>query len=78
MNPTCSEAFPVTDVEDFASYLGLDGSDADMFYESYYMLNVNEEWTWEWDDEDYLPFLEEVKEWVNNTMPTFRIVWSTS
>ena len=54
MTNPCPEAFPVTDVEDFANHLGLDGSDADMFYESYYMLNVNEEWTWEWDeDEDY-------------------------
>lgn len=38
------DVFPVTDVEDFASYLGLDGTDADMFYESYYQLNVDDEW----------------------------------
>ena len=38
------EDFPVTDVEDFASFLGLNGTDADMFYESYYKLNINDEW----------------------------------
>lgn len=38
------DVFPVTDVEDFASYLGLDGMDADMFYESYYQLNVDDEY----------------------------------
>ncbi len=46
MKPTCSEAFPVSDIEDFASHLGLDGTDADMFYESYYNLNIDD-WTWE-------------------------------
>jgi len=40
--------FPVSDVEDFASYLGLDGTDADMFYESVYGLNTDD---WDWDDE---------------------------
>ena len=39
-----STVFPITDVEDFASYLGLDGTDADMFYESYYNINVDDEW----------------------------------
>ena len=53
MKPTCSEAFPVTDIEDFASHLGLDGTDADMFYEVYFGLNCNDEWTWE-EDEDEL------------------------
>jgi hypothetical protein len=48
MTHPCPEAFPVTDVEDFASYLGLDGMDADMFYESWYH---TENWTWE--DEEY-------------------------
>ena len=46
MTHPCSEAFPVTDVEDFAKHLGLDGTDADMFYESYYNLNIDD-WTWE-------------------------------
>ena len=32
------------DMEDFArSFLGLDGTDSDMFYESYYKLNLNDE-----------------------------------
>ena len=53
MTQPCPEAFPVSDVEDFANFMGLDGTDADMFYESYYMLNVNEEWTWEDEDQDY-------------------------
>jgi len=43
------DVFPVTDVEDFASYLGLDGMDADMFYESIYGLEG--EWEYEWDDD---------------------------
>ena len=51
MKPTCSEAFPVSDIEDFASHLGLDGTDADMFYEVYFGLNCNDEWTCD-EDED--------------------------
>ena len=43
------DVFPISDVEDFASYLGLDGTDADMFYESYYRLNIDDEW----DDDEY-------------------------
>ena len=43
------DVFPVTDLEDFASYLGLDGMDADIFYESYYNLNIDDEW----DDDEY-------------------------
>jgi len=43
------DVFPVSDMEDFASYLGLDGIDADIFYESYYRLNVDDEW----DDDEY-------------------------
>ena len=41
--------FPVSDVEDFASYLGLDGTDADMFYELMYSLTPDD---WTWDDEE--------------------------
>ena len=41
--------FNNSDVEDFASYLGLDGTDADMFYESYYNLNIDDEYL----DDDY-------------------------
>ena len=42
--------FPVSDIEEFAKYLGLNGSDADLFYECHY--NLNEEYddyesTWE-------------------------------
>ena len=44
------DVFPISDVEDFASYLGLDGTDADMFYESYYNLNIED---WDWDDDEY-------------------------
>jgi len=50
MKPTCSEAFPVTDVEDFAFYLGLDGTDADMFYEMIYGLEG--EWEYEYEDDN--------------------------
>lgn len=38
-----SPKFPVVDVENFASYLGLEGTDADMFYESYYQINTDDE-----------------------------------
>jgi len=31
--------FPVSDIEEFAKYLGLDGMDADLFYECQYNLN---------------------------------------
>jgi hypothetical protein len=34
--------FPVSDIEEFAKYLGLDGTDADLFYECVY--NLNEEY----------------------------------
>ena len=39
-----------SDMEDFAQeYLGLQGTDADMYYESYYRLNTDDEY----DDEEY-------------------------
>ena len=44
--------FPVTDVEDFANHLGLDGTDADMFYEMMYNID-GEEWEEEMDIENY-------------------------
>ena len=31
--------FPVSDIEEFAKYLGLNGMDADLFYECQYNLN---------------------------------------
>ncbi len=31
--------FPVSDLENFAKHLGLDGIDSDMFYECYYDMN---------------------------------------
>jgi hypothetical protein len=38
------------DMEDFAQdFLGLQGTDADMYYESYYQMNPNDEY----EDEDY-------------------------
>ena len=38
------------DLDDFASeFLGLKGTDSDMFYESYYNLNLDDEW----DEEEY-------------------------
>ena len=54
MTQPCPEAFPVTDVEDFAKHFGLDGADADMFYEMMYDIEG-----WEWEDDmdrvDYTP-----------------------
>ena len=32
------------DMENFASFLGLEGIDSDMFYESYFNLNVDDEY----------------------------------
>ena len=38
------------DMEDFAKdFLGLDGTDSDMYYEAYYQLNNDDEY----DDEEY-------------------------
>ena len=44
-----SSLLSTQDMEDFAQdYLGLTGVDADMYYESYYKLNTDDEY-----DEDY-------------------------
>ena len=42
--------FQNSDLEEFASHLGLDGSDADLFYESYYNLNIED---WDWDEDEH-------------------------
>ena len=49
MTHPCPEAFPVTDVEALANHFGLDGTDADMFYEMMYDIDG---WTWDWELED--------------------------
>jgi hypothetical protein len=38
------DSFRSSDMDDFAKFLGMDGLDADMFYESYYQLNVDDEY----------------------------------
>lgn len=43
---THHDMFSTNDLEKFAEYMGLDGADADLFYESYYQLDA--------DDEDFL------------------------
>ena len=51
--------FPVEDLEKFAEYMGLNGIDSDLFYESYYKMNtekLEEEYELHWDlynDMDY-------------------------
>ena len=45
MNPS---EFPVSDIEKFAEYLGLDGIDSDLFYESYYELDEYDGYDSEW------------------------------
>ena len=45
MNPS---EFPVSDIEKFAEYLGLDGIDSDLFYESYYELDEYDSYDAEW------------------------------
>lgn len=47
MNPT---EFPMSDIEKFAEYLGLDGIDSDLFYESYYELDEYDYYDVEWND----------------------------
>ena len=42
--------FQNSDVEEFASHLGLDGSDADLLYEMMYGYNTE---GWEWDEDEY-------------------------
>ena len=47
------------DMEDFAQdYLGLSGIDADMYYESYYHLNQDDQY----DDDDYQRNQDEVSQ----------------
>jgi hypothetical protein len=47
------------DMEDFAQdYLGLSGIDADMYYESYYQLNQDDQY----DDDDYQRNQDEVSQ----------------
>jgi len=49
---THHDMFNASDVESFASHLGLSGSDADLFYESYYQMHdTDEDWSWIMDDE---------------------------
>jgi len=55
---THHDMFNASDVESFASHLGLRGSDADLFYECYYSLDDKvEDWSWIMDDElrDLIP-----------------------
>ena len=48
-----SSLMSAQDMEDFAQdYLGLSGVDADMYYESYYQLNTNDEYDDEFLRED--------------------------
>ena len=42
MTTSPSDLFTNEQLEDFASYLGLSGADADMFYESYYNMDVED------------------------------------
>ena len=35
--------FPVEDLEKFAEYMGLNGIDSDLFYESYYKMNKEDD-----------------------------------
>lgn len=41
--------FLTDDINDFAEFLGLDGIDGDLFYETYYHLNINDYY----DEDDY-------------------------
>lgn len=43
--------FHTEDISDFAEFLGLNGIDGDLFYESYYQIDVDDEIGWEWEDE---------------------------
>ncbi len=54
-----SHFLSANDMENFASeYLGLSGIDTDMYYESYYQLNENDEY----DDEEYERTKDEVSQ----------------
>ena len=42
--------FPVKDIEEFANYLGLDGTDADLFYECHYnMVDEYDDYEYSWE-----------------------------
>lgn len=42
--------FPVKDIEEFANYLGLDGTDADLFYECHYnMVDEYDDYDYNWE-----------------------------
>lgn len=47
---THHDMFSNDDLEKFAEYMGLDGADADLFYESYYNLDSEDE---DWNLDDY-------------------------
>jgi hypothetical protein len=49
MKPT---DFPVSDIEKFAEYMGLDGIDSDLFYESYYQLDECDSYELEWGESE--------------------------
>jgi len=46
----CYISFPNEDIEEFSKYLGLTGSDADLFYESYYNLTEDEDEDLMWEE----------------------------
>ena len=50
---THQDMFKATDIENFANHLGLDGLDADLFYESYYSINEDEDWMDDIDNDVY-------------------------
>lgn len=49
--------FKNSDLEKFAEYLGLDGIDSDVFYESYYQLGSQEydDYECSWDEQGEIP-----------------------
>ena len=49
MNPPMNSFLSNEDLDDFASeFLGLKGTDSDLFYESYYNINSDE-----WDEDEH-------------------------
>lgn len=47
---------PVSDIEKFAEYLGLNGIDADLFYESYCQLDEYDDYDCAWDEMSEYPY----------------------